>query len=294
MTIAPGPAPGHSDHDSQPPREPHGGHTHGTAPHVVSIATSHGGRIGPRDEAEREDEQRLEALRVHWARRPWATWCLVAVNVAMFLLEEVLGGSERSDVLVRLGGLVPEAVYAGEAWRLISSGFLHAGILHIAFNGYVLWVVGGTVERTLGSARFLIVYACSLVVASLASLVLSDAQLTVGASGAVFGLFGVEAIVVFLRPNLLPTQIRKTHARNVAMNLLINVAASFQPNIATVAHFGGGVAGAIVAFWLVPERLTRTPSTPLWAVAGAVCSVLVLAIGLGWALFEAARGPLTS
>ncbi len=240
-----------------------------------------------RDEAEREDARRLAGMRAHWARTPFATYALLAMNVAMFGLEELLGGSEHSNVLVRLGGLVPALVVTGEPWRLVASGFLHAGFLHIALNGYVLFIVGSSVERVLGTARFLVAYVASLLVASLATLLLGQGALTVGASGAIFGLFGVEAIVVFLRPNLLPSQLRQRHAKNVLFNLLINVAASFQPNIATMAHFGGAVGGAIVGFFLVPRSFSTRPKTPLgWALAAGAASLLVLT-ALGRALLDA-------
>ncbi len=256
---------------------------------VITLSASAPTRPHIATEEEIADERRLDGMRAHWVRKPWVTWILLAANAAMFVLEESLGGSENSDVLIRLGALVPGEVMLGAWWRLISSGFLHAGIVHVALNSYVLWIVGSTLERTLGPARFLVAYTVSLLVASLASLALSDADLTVGASGAVFGLFGVEAIVVFLRPELLPTHVRQTHARNVLINLVINVAMSFQPNIATVAHFGGGLAGAAVGFFLVPFRFPLRPETPRWASALAIACSLLLASGVGRALFEATR-----
>lgn len=278
MTIAPAPEPP-SAVRPPPPREPlerarplpEGGSIEARLPPYVNPNLVEEGR-------------RLEAMRAQWARRPWATWSLLAVNLLMFLLEEALGGSEVSVVLVLLGGLVPELVLEGEWWRLVSAGFLHAGFLHVALNSYVLYIVGPTLERILGPTRFLVAYTFSLLVASFASLALSHAQLTVGASGAIFGLFGVEAIVVFLRPQLLPTELRKRHAKTVLFNLFINVAASFQPNIATMAHFGGALGGAIAGFFLVPHRFTLEPKRSHLTTILAGLSVLLLAAGVGRAL----------
>lgn len=256
---------------------------------IVTLASSAPERVHIATEEELADDRRLEGMRAHWARRPWATWSLIGVILVMFVIEEVLGGSERNDVLVRLGGQVPGEIALGAVWRLVSSAFLHAGVVHVGLNAYVIWIVGSSLERMLGSARFLLVYTGSLLVASAATLVLSDAQLTVGASGAGFGLFGVEAIVVFLRPDLLPAQIRQRHGRNVLTNLAINVAFSFMPGIATIAHFAGGLAGAAIGFFLVPQRFEMRPSTPRWAFVGAIACVLVLAWGVTMGLVHATR-----
>jgi membrane associated rhomboid family serine protease len=260
---------------------------------TVAAPTSDGAAPRPHlaSDEERADERRLANMRAHWTRKPIVTWTLLGVIAAMFVLEEALGGSENDLVLTRLGGQVPSMILDGQPWRLISSAFLHAGILHVGLNSYVLWIVGSSLERMLGSARFLVAYTFSLVLASLASLALSDASLTVGASGAVFGLFGVEAVVVFLRPDLLPTGMRQAHARNVLLNLAINVVNSFQPNIATIAHFGGGLAGALIGYFIVPQRFDAKPSTPGWASAAAALSVLLLVVGLALALFSAWRTP---
>jgi len=241
-------------------------------------------------DAELDDERRRAALRAHFARKPIVTWTLIAVITAMFAGQGLLGGTEDPYVLIRLGGQVPDEILAGAWWRLISAAFLHAGVLHFALNTYVLYVVGNTLERILGSSRFLVAYTASVLVASLTSLAVSDARLTVGASGGVFGLFGVEAIVVFLRPELLPTDIRQTHARNVIINLLINVANSFRPNIAMAAHFGGGIAGALVGLVLVPRRLEDTPRSPMWANVAAGLCALLLASGVGLGVHHALAG----
>lgn len=242
------------------------------------------------DEADRERAERLARLRARFARRPWVTWALIASISAMFLGQALLGGIDDPFVMIRLGGLVPDRVLAGELWRVVSSAFLHSGLMHFALNTYVLYVVGTTLERIVGSARFLIAYTVSVLAASGASLAFSEAGLTVGASGGVFGLFGVEAVVVFLRPDLLPEEVRVRHMRSVVINLLINVANSFRPNIAMAAHFGGGLAGALVGLVLVPRQLDERPEAA-WATAGAALSALVLAAGCGLGVFAGLTGP---
>jgi rhomboid protease GluP len=242
------------------------------------------------DEHDREQAERLGRLQARFARKPWVTWTLIGVISAMFAAQALLGGIDDPFVMIRLGGLVPDRVLGGEVWRVVSSAFLHSGLMHFLLNTYVLYVVGTTLERIVGSARFLLAYTLSVLAASGASLVFSDAGLTVGASGGVFGLFGVEAVVVFLRPELLPEEVRARHMRNVVINLLINVANSFRPNIAMAAHFGGGLAGALVGLVLVPHRLDDRPEAA-WAKVGAALSALVLAAGVGVAVYGATMGP---
>jgi membrane associated rhomboid family serine protease len=293
------------------PTAPGEGPGEGSAPHAggamrpverqLAVHTTPDGAPAPApyvDEYEREQAERARRLQARFARKPWVTWALIGSICAMFAAQGILGGLEDPYVLIRLGGQVPERVLDGQWWRLISSAFLHAGVMHFALNTYVLYVVGNTLERIVGSARFLLAYTFSVLAASAASMVFSDASLTVGASGGVFGLFGVEAVVVFMRPDLLPEELRAKHARSVVINLLINVANSFRPHIAMAAHFGGGVAGALAGLVLVPHRLDEDRGgEPAWARAGAALSGLLLVAGVGLALHDAfagsAAGPPT-
>jgi rhomboid protease GluP len=125
--------------------------------------------------------------------RPVATWVLLGILIAVFLIETAVGGSTDSDVLVRLGAKVTALIADGEYWRLFTSMFLHIGLMHLAFNGYALVVIGTELESILGWARFLVVYLCSGLFGSLASYALSP-HLSAGASGAVFGLIGALAV----------------------------------------------------------------------------------------------------
>ena len=242
----------------------------------------------PAEELDPAELARIEAFRVRLARKPWVTWALAASIASMFAAQALLGGIDDPWVMIRLGAQVPARIAAGEWWRLISGAFLHSGVIHFALNTWVLLVVGSGLERILGSARFLFAYAFSVVVASLAALALSDAPLTVGASGGVFGLFGVELVVVALRPELLPESIQTKHRRTVLTNLAINVANSFRPNIAMAAHFGGIAAGAVLGLVLVPRTFEDDRAgAPAWVKVGSAIGGLALALGVGLALFHA-------
>lgn len=239
-----------------------------------------------------EEAQRARALQDARARRkPVVTWALAAAIAAMFALQHVFGGVDDPYVLRRLGGLAPDAVLGGgEPWRIVASAFLHAGVVHFALNTYVLWAVGRSLEPLVGSARLLVAYTVSVLVASAAALAFSNARLTVGASGGVFGLFGIEAVIAFLRPSFLPTTVRKARARGVALNLAINVVNSFRPNVAMAAHFGGGLAGFIVGLVLVPKTLEASAKTSVVERVGAGFCALVLAAGPIFGLHEAFYG----
>jgi hypothetical protein len=142
--------------------------------------------------------------------------------LAVFGLEALFGGTESTLVLSSMGGLVPERVLDGEIWRLFSCTFLHSGFLHLAFNGYVLWVLGSFLERLLGTWRFLLLYGLSCLGASLTSMYFLDG-IAVGASGGLWGLLGADAVLAWRSQGLLPKSMIEG-ARNAAkFNLIINV-----------------------------------------------------------------------
>jgi membrane associated rhomboid family serine protease len=193
-----------------------------------------------RDERTKEAQTFLTSLDT---RRPLATYALLAIILAVFGLEYAFGGTESSIVLMRMGALDPERVFAGEIWRLFSCTFLHAGILHVFFNSYVLWVIGSFLERRLGTWRFLALYGLSCLGASLASLMFLEG-FSVGASGGLWGLLGAEAVLAWRPQGLLPRAMIDGARRAAKINLGINILNSFRPHVDMWAHFGGGAVGA--------------------------------------------------
>ena len=126
--------------------------------------------------------------------RPVVTQALVAINVVVFLLGlGAAGGNGLTETGGRFfeeGALFGPLVAEGEWWRLITSGFLHANLLHLALNMVLLFQLGGILEPALGKVRFAAVYFTSLLCGSFGVMVLDPNSPTVGASGAVFGLMG--------------------------------------------------------------------------------------------------------
>jgi rhomboid protease GluP len=184
--------------------------------------------------------------------RPRATWVLLGLIVAAFLAETVAGGSTQPDVLIRLGAKFSPLIADGEYWRLFTSMFLHAGLLHLAFNGYALVAIGADLERLLGWRRFLTIYLLAGLLGSLASYALSD-RLAVGASGAIFGLIGALA-AFFLRHRDRLGAWGRSRLANIAFLIGINLLFGFtQPGIDNYAHLGGLVSGFALGWALAPR-----------------------------------------
>ncbi len=201
--------------------------------------------------------------------RPRVTLTLIGLNVAVFLLQQVPG----LDVTRQLS-FVP-FLAAQEPWRFITAAFLHSPsfVLHIAFNMYLLWVLGPYLEQLLGRARFAALYLVSALGGSVGFLLIAPMvsngflTSTVGASGAVFGLFG--ALVVVNR------RLGRQFGQAVVLIALNGVLGFVVPGIAWQAHLGGLLTGAAVA--AVMAYAPRRSRTPL-QVAGTAAVVLVLAL----------------
>ena len=210
---------------------------------------------------------------------PIATKVLLALNVLVYLLQQVW----HDPLLVHaaLWPLGPDqmaqtatgVVAVGfRPWQLISYAFMHGSVTHILFNMLALWMFGGTIERTLGTPRFVIYYFVCLVCAGLAQLAVTAWFLpgfypTLGASGAVFGLllaFGVfypkEKVYFMLIPVPLPAWLFVT--LYALAELLFGVTHT-QAGVAHFAHLGGMLGGwLLLQYWR--GRLPLKPATTLW------------------------------
>ncbi|MEV1079939.1 rhomboid family intramembrane serine protease [Streptomyces sp. NPDC050211] len=177
------------------------------------------------------------------------TKILVGVNLLVFLVQLSVGDrfTERFELLGRayfplLGGV--EGVAEGQWYRLLTAMFLHSSYIHILFNMLSLWWIGGPLEAALGRVRYLALYFVSGLAGSALTYLLAAAnQPSLGASGAIFGLFGATAILM-RRLNY--------DMRPVIALLVINLIFTFGwPNIAWQAHIGGLVAGAAIGYAMV-------------------------------------------
>jgi membrane associated rhomboid family serine protease len=208
---------------------------------------------------------------------PWVSYTLIAINVALFLLTF---GSTNVSVLHNQGGglynswiLVPsKVVFEHEYLRLVTSAFLHLNLLHLAFNMLALFVLGPPLEALLGRWRFLAVYLLSAIGGSVAVLWLSPLNTaTIGASGAIFGLFGA-ALLLYRQLRIDP--------RSLTMTLVLNLVITFTlPFISWQGHVGGLVVGALAgaAIGGLPTQAPRRLDTRWQGVGlGVLFVVLVL------------------
>jgi membrane associated rhomboid family serine protease len=177
------------------------------------------------------------------------TYALIGICVVVYILQQA------NPAFTGRYALIPVAVEDGQYARLITAAFLHAGLLHLGTNMITLYIVGTPLERALGPVRYLTVYLLSALGGSLLSVWLSPQfSIGVGASGAIFGLFGA---LVVLR--------RRVGAEAGALAVLIglNLVISFTvPNISWQAHIGGLVTGVLVGLVIAgTDRLNRRPAT---------------------------------
>lgn len=203
---------------------------------------------------------------------------LVAVNVAVFVGGAVVGqgqlralfGNVPGPVLLELGGQ-PAGVATGEYYRLFTAAFLHAGVLHLLLNMFALATLGPPLESALGRLRFAALYLLSALGGSVAGFLLAPATtLSVGASGAIFGLFGAYYVVVRRLGG--PTG---SILGLLAVNLVITFALPF---IDWRAHLGGLVTGAVLAVALVHAPRGRRRNLVQGGACAAVAVALVAAV----------------
>ena len=233
-----------------------------------------------------------------WLRVPLystqATNIMLVILVAVFLYEGFYGGglaaSENDQVLRRLGAKANDLILQGDYWRLITAMFLHAGLLHIAFNGYALLIFGQQVERFYGWARFLAIYFVAGLAGSIASFAFSRAD-SVGASGAIFGVLGALGAFFWIHRRLLGAMARTQlwNALAIAgLNLVLGVSQSGA--IDNLAHAGGLLGGLVTGLLLAPryrpgralgpdERLLED-SLPRWAPPAIVMVLFAIELAL--------------
>jgi membrane associated rhomboid family serine protease len=193
------------------------------------------------------------------------TRILIVLNVVVFVWLWLTGGWDSSSSLVSHGAITPAYVLGrGQWWRIVSGAFLHDGFLHIGVNMFSLWQLGTVVEVLIGSSRMLQVYVLSIVGSGLALVFLGPEVPTIGASGAIFGLFGA-LFSVGLRLGPPGRKMVMSMVPILVLNLVITFAI---PNIAIWAHLGGLATGFVVGFGMRVTRRGRAllagPQAPVY------------------------------
>lgn len=208
-----------------------------------------------------------------------ATYVLIALNVAAYLAE-IAGGNGglnpgNSSVVFDFG-LYGPFVADGEWYRLLTSAFLHASLIHIGFNMFALYFLGRLLEPGIGTPRFVALYFASLFAGSLGALLVDPNALTIGASGAVFGIFGAAFVIARHRgvENL---------AASIGVVLLLNLAITFAYREISIGGHLGGLAGGLLCAMIVVagERGMLGPRRlPMELLAMAMIGVVSIAAGI--------------
>jgi membrane associated rhomboid family serine protease len=220
------------------------------------------------------------------------TKTLIGINVAVFVLNLAQGGSlgRTGGELFQDGALIGYGIYPdgtpvgvgdGEWWRLITSAFLHGSIIHLGLNMLMLWWIGAPIEAAIGRGRFLMLYLVSGLAGAAGALLLSDPnQITVGASGAIFGLLGAALVFERQRNYILGGSALSI----IILNLVLTFAV---PNISIGGHVGGLVGGALCGLALSRGGRTHViyGRPGLLGIAGVV-AVGVLSVILSYVRVE--------
>lgn len=201
-----------------------------------------------------------------FSRLPLVSFLLIFVNVALFVFELSRGVSAMKPATVDMigwGANVAALTLNGESWRLLSSMFLHIGLLHIAFNMYMLFVFGPLVEDRFGSGRFTLVYFLSGLFGSLVSAAwhASQGQLVVaaGASGALMGISGayVGHWLVFRRRAGMHEELNmRPLAQTIGLNLVLGF---INPGVDNACHLGGLLSGVLLGIAFALGSFERSP-----------------------------------
>ena len=187
---------------------------------------------------------------------PYLTYTLIAITVIAYVLQLASEASLGTDILILYGARINEAVLAGELWRFITPALLHGSIPHLLFNMYALFSFGTGLERHFGHGRFFLLYLLGAFTGNVTSFLFSGGY-SVGASTAVFGLLGAEAVFLFQNRKIFAGQFGRA-IQNVLFIAVINLILGLQPGIDNWGHVGGLVGGLMFTWF----------AGPLWEVEG--------------------------
>lgn len=218
--------------------------------------------------------------------KPFWVYVLLALIAVVFVIEQIFpyfaaniipylpdfyagvtpadfeGGSTNNAVLIVMGANFRVLVEQGQFWRFFTSMFLHIGFQHLLFNAYALFIFGAETERIFGRTRFIIIYVLSGLFGSLASFVLGGADISAGASGAIFGIVGMQVAYFYKNKELLG-KFGRSRLINAAVIVGINLFFGLSvPGIDNWAHMGGLISGALIAFSFMPNYKLANPYTP--------------------------------
>lgn len=180
----------------------------------------------------------------------YVTYALIAINVIVFILMVVDGAGilgEHPLVHIKWGSNFKTLTLSGDWWRLLSCTFIHFGIIHLLMNMYCLYSAGIYLEPMLGKIRYITAYICTGLLASLTSLWWhTDAMNSAGASGAVFGIYGV--FLALLTSTLIPAKARQELLKSIGIFVVYNLVFGLKSGVDNAAHIGGLISGFVIGY----------------------------------------------
>jgi membrane associated rhomboid family serine protease len=206
------------------------------------------------------EQHDLDFIRAFWARRAVIAYSIFALNIIIFILTEFAGGSMNDATMFAFGVKSNYHINNGEIWRFVTPIFLHFGLLHIAFNSYAIWIVGPQVEKLYGASRFLLLYLLTGIAGVAASYWYHPDTPSAGASGAVFGLFGVLLVFSLKYRKTIPAFFSKALGKGILLTVGINLVIGYMiPQVDNSAHLGGLIAGGLLAAVVPFQRPGEIP-----------------------------------
>lgn len=222
----------------------------------------------------------MSAPRRYW---PVATFTILGINVVIFAIMTIAGGSTNPGILLAFGASYAPYFRNGEYWRAVMPMFLHIGMLHLAVNSYALFILGPLLERVYGYGRYSLIYVGAGIGSSLLSMKLSS-SIAAGASGAIFGIAGAMLAAGYLHRNVLPPRWGRAFGRGILPFIILNLALGYSvKGIDNWGHVGGLMTGMILA-GLIPPPKHNDPSAvieekPSQVLVAIPLAVVILAMG---------------
>lgn len=199
-------------------------------------------------------KEREETLKFFLPREGFfITPIIIYINVLVFIAMVLAGAgflTFNGEYLFKWGGNFGPTTTDGEWWRLLTNIFLHGGLMHLLLNMYGLLFVGIFLEPIMGKSKYLLAYLFTGILASTASIMWHEATLSIGASGAIFGLYGI--FLALMLTKIYPAQFSKIFLLSTLIYIIINIVLGFTGGIDNAAHIGGLLSGFIVGLFLTP------------------------------------------
>ena len=209
---------------------------------------------GTIEDTRKSDSAFKEVKIFFWPRKGfYVTPIIIDLNIIIFIIMVFAGlgfiSFQASDLL-KWGGNFRPAINRGEYWRLFTNMFLHGGLMHVLMNMYGLFFVGMFIEPLLGQFKYLLIYLVTGIVASIVSVWWHPATVSIGASGAIFGLYG--AFFALLTVNMFPSKSKKAFLINTSIFIGYNLLFGLTGGIDNAAHIGGLLSGLVLGYAMYP------------------------------------------